>query len=47
MLDDGSIAVDATMEMAMIPPFLAGLAKKVYAFDVQEQALEPVNACQI
>ena len=27
-------------ETAMTHPFWAGLAKKVYAFDVQEQALE-------
>ena len=40
VLDDGSIAVDATMGNGNDTAFLAGLAKKVYAFDVQEQALE-------
>ena len=30
-------------EMAMIPFFLAKLAKQVYAFDIQEQALEKTS----
>ena len=40
VLDDESVAVDATMGYGNDTAFLAGLAKKVYAFDVQEQALE-------
>lgn len=40
VLDDGSIAVDATMGNGNDTAFLAGLSKKVYAFDVQEQALQ-------
>ena len=40
VLDDESIVVDATMGNGNDTAFLAGLAKKVYAFDVQEQALE-------
>ena len=40
VLDDESVAVDATMGNGNDTAFLAGLAKKVYAFDVQEQALE-------
>ena len=48
VLDDESVVVDATMGNGNDTAFLAGLAKKVYAFDVQEQALEKlVNACQI
>lgn len=43
VLDDGSIAVDATMGNGNDTAFLAGLAKKVYAFDVQEQALEKTS----
>lgn len=39
VLDKDSIAVDATMGNGNDTAFLAGLAKKVYAFDVQEQAL--------
>ena len=44
VLDDESVAVDATMGNGNDTAFLAGLAKKVYAFDVQEQALE--KTCQ-
>ncbi|MBM7642384.1 tRNA (mnm(5)s(2)U34)-methyltransferase [Streptococcus loxodontisalivarius] len=40
VLDDNSIAVDATMGKGNDTAFLAGLAKKVYAFDVQKEALE-------
>jgi Trans-aconitate methyltransferase len=40
VLDDESVAVDATMGNGNDTAFLAGLAQKVYAFDVQEQALE-------
>ena len=40
VLDDESIVVDATMGNGNDTAFLAGLSKKVYAFDVQEQALE-------
>ena len=40
VLDDESVVVDATMGNGNDTAFLAGLAKKVYAFDVQEQALE-------
>ncbi len=43
VLDDESIAVDATMGNGNDTAFLAGLAKKVYAFDVQEQALEKTS----
>lgn len=39
VLDKESIAVDATMGNGHDTVFLARLAKKVYAFDVQEQAL--------
>ena len=39
VLDDESIVVDATMGNGNDTAFLAGLSKKVYAFDVQEQAL--------
>ncbi|KXT78243.1 class I SAM-dependent methyltransferase [Streptococcus sp. DD13] len=40
ILDDQSVAVDATMGNGHDTAFLAGLAQKVYAFDVQEQALQ-------
>lgn len=40
VLDQDSIAVDATMGNGNDTAFLASLAKKVYAFDIQEQALE-------
>ena len=43
VLDDESIAIDATMGNGNDTAFLAGLAKKVYAFDVQEQALEKTS----
>ena len=43
VLDDESVAVDATMGNGNDTAFLAGLAKKVYAFDVQEQALENLD----
>ena len=43
VLDDESVAVDATMGNGNDTAFLAGLAKKVYAFDVQEQALEKTS----
>ena len=39
VLDDESIVVDATMGNGNDTAFLAGLSKKVYDFDVQEQAL--------
>lgn len=39
VLDQDSIAIDATMGNGNDTAFLAGLAKTVYAFDVQEQAL--------
>ena len=39
VLDDESIVVDATMGNGNDTAFLAGLSKKVYAFDVQEQAI--------
>lgn len=39
VLDTDSVAVDATMGNGNDTAFLANLAKKVYAFDVQEQAL--------
>lgn len=40
VLESNSIAVDATMGNGNDTVFLAGLASKVYAFDVQEQALQ-------
>ena len=40
VLDDESVAVDATMGNGNDTAFLAQHAKKVYAFDVQEQALK-------
>lgn len=40
VLKSNSIAVDATMGNGNDTAFLAGLASKVYAFDVQEQALQ-------
>ena len=40
VLDKDSIVVDATMGNGNDTAFLAGLAKAVYAFDVQEQALQ-------
>ncbi|MFC3927141.1 class I SAM-dependent methyltransferase [Streptococcus caprae] len=40
VLDGEAIAVDATMGNGNDTAFLAGLAKKVYAFDVQEQAVQ-------
>lgn len=40
VLDDGGVAVDATMGNGNDTAFLAQHAKKVYAFDVQEQALK-------
>ncbi|MBM7635634.1 tRNA (mnm(5)s(2)U34)-methyltransferase [Streptococcus saliviloxodontae] len=40
VLDGNSIAVDATMGKGNDTAFLAGLAKKVYAFDVQQEALD-------
>ncbi|EMB73325.1 TPA: class I SAM-dependent methyltransferase [Streptococcus mutans] len=40
VLESNSIAVDATMGNGNDTAFLAGLASKVYAFDVQEQALQ-------
>ena len=36
VLDDESVAVDATMGNGNDTAFLAGLAKKVYAFDVDQ-----------
>ena len=39
VLDDESIVVDATMGNGNDTAFLAGLSKKVYAFDVQEQEI--------
>ncbi|HHF7011071.1 TPA: class I SAM-dependent methyltransferase [Streptococcus mutans] len=39
VLDKNSIAIDATMGNGNDTVFLSHLAKKVYAFDVQEQAL--------
>lgn len=39
VLDKESVAVDATMGNGNDTAFLAGLAKKVYAFDVQEKAI--------
>lgn len=39
VLDADSLAVDATMGNGNDTAFLANLAKEVYAFDVQEQAL--------
>lgn len=43
VLDDNSIAVDATMGNGNDTAFLAGLAQKVYAFDVQEQAIKKTS----
>lgn len=40
VLDKEAIAVDATMGNGNDTAFLAKLAKKVYAFDVQEQAVQ-------
>ncbi|TCD46722.1 SAM-dependent methyltransferase [Streptococcus sp. X16XC17] len=40
VLDKEAIAVDATMGNGNDTAFLAKLSKKVYAFDVQEQALQ-------
>jgi Predicted S-adenosylmethionine-dependent methyltransferase involved in cell envelope biogenesis len=40
VLDADSLAIDATMGNGHDTKFLAQRAKKVYAFDVQEQALE-------
>ncbi len=40
VLDKESVAVDATMGNGNDTLFLAQLAKKVYAFDIQQQALE-------
>ena len=40
VLDKDSLALDATMGKGNDTAFLAKLAKKVYAFDIQEQALE-------
>ena len=40
VLDSESIAVDATMGNGHDTVFLASLAKEVYAFDIQEQALQ-------
>ena len=40
VLDDGAVAVDATMGNGNDTAFLAQHAKKVYAFDVQEHALK-------
>lgn len=40
VLDDGAVAVDATMGNGNDTAFLAQHAKKVYAFDVQEQSLK-------
>ena len=45
VLDDESIVVDATMGNGNDTAFLAGLSKKVYAFDVQEQALGKTSHC--
>ena len=39
VLDNEAVAVDATMGNGNDTAFLARLSKKVYAFDVQEQAL--------
>ncbi|WP_019317064.1 class I SAM-dependent methyltransferase, partial [Streptococcus mutans] len=39
VLDKNSIAIDATMGNGNDTVFLSHLVKKVYAFDVQEQAL--------
>ncbi|HHF7042530.1 SAM-dependent methyltransferase [Streptococcus mutans] len=39
VLDKNSIAIDATMGNGNDTVFLSHIAKKVYAFDVQEQAL--------
>lgn len=43
VLDKDSIAVDATMGNGNDTAFLAGLSKKVYAFDVQEQAVQKTS----
>ena len=43
VLDKDSIAVDATMGNGNDTAFLAGLAKKVYAFDIQEQAVQKTS----
>ena len=43
VLDDNSIAVDATMGNGNDTAFLAALAQKVYAFDVQEQAIKKTS----
>ena len=40
VLDASAVAVDATMGNGNDTAFLAQHAKKVYAFDVQEQALK-------
>ena len=40
VLEKDSIALDATMGNGNDTAFLAGLAKKVYAFDVQERAVQ-------
>lgn len=40
VLDEKSIVLDATMGNGNDTAFLAGLAAKVYAFDVQEQAVQ-------
>jgi len=43
VLDKTSIAVDATMGNGNDTAFLASLAAKVYAFDVQEQAVQKTS----
>ena len=43
VLDDESVAIDATMGNGYDTLFLAKLAKQVYAFDIQEQALEKTS----
>ncbi|EHI70315.1 tRNA (mnm(5)s(2)U34)-methyltransferase [Streptococcus ictaluri] len=39
VIDDSSVVLDGTMGKGNDTAFLASLAKKVYAFDVQEEAL--------
>lgn len=43
VLDKDSIAVDATMGNGNDTAFLADLSKKVYAFDIQEQAVQKTS----
>ncbi|VHB66344.1 SAM-dependent methyltransferase [Streptococcus pyogenes] len=43
VVDKSSVVVDATMGNGNDTAFLAQLAKKVYAFDVQEQAIRKTS----